>query len=84
MSAFSGDGDIGTSIVVHVEIFSFTHRPRISCIAAGRFVSSLFQGAAPAGRCVRLAEQRAVGAFFFHGRSVRVRGLGGYGEFGWE
>lgn len=48
---------------------TFTHRPDRSCTAAGRFVSSLYQGAAHAGRCVRLVVLRAVG-FFIHGRSV--------------
>lgn len=47
----------------------FTHRQRISCIAAGRLVSSLINGAAHAGRCAQLALQRAVG-FSFHGVSV--------------
>lgn len=46
-----------------------SHRPRVSCTAAGRLVSSLYQGAAHAGRCVRLVVLRAVG-FFIHGRSV--------------
>lgn len=48
---------------------TFTHRPDRSCTAAGRLVSSLYQGAAHAGRCVRLVVQRAVG-FFIHGGSV--------------
>ena len=48
---------------------TFTHRPYRSCTAAGRFVSTFHQGAAHAGRCVRLVVQRAVG-FFIHGRSV--------------
>ncbi len=47
----------------------FTLRPRVSCTAAGRFVSSLYQGAAHAGRCVQLVVLRAVG-FFIHGGSV--------------
>ena len=45
------------------------HCPRVSCTAAGRFVSSLHQGAAHAGRCVRLVVLRAVG-FSIHGGSV--------------
>ena len=48
---------------------TFTHRPDRSCTAAGRLVSSLYQGAAHAGRCVRLVVLRAVG-FFIHGGSV--------------
>lgn len=43
--------------------------PRVSCTAVGRFVSSLHQGTAHAGRCVRLVVLRAVG-FFIHGGSV--------------
>lgn len=45
------------------------YRPRVSCTAAGRLVSSLYQGAAHAGRCVRFVVLRAVG-FFIHGGSV--------------
>lgn len=45
------------------------YRPRVSCTAAGRFVSSLHQGAAHARRCVWLVVRRAVG-FFIHGGSV--------------
>ena len=60
------------------EFLNFPHRPRVSCTAAGRFVSSLNQGAAHAGRCVQLALQRAVG-FFFHFGSVRVQRRCGYG-----
>ena len=49
----------------------FVHRPYRSCTAAGRLASSLYQGAAHAGRCVQLALQRAVG-FFLHGDSVEA------------
>lgn len=48
---------------------TFTRRPERSCTAAGRLASSLYQGAAHAGRCVRLAVLRAVG-FSIHGGSV--------------
>lgn len=47
----------------------FPHRPRVSCTAAGRFVSPLHQGAARIGSCVQLVVLRAVG-FFIHGGSV--------------
>lgn len=69
MSAFCCvvDGGVEAPIVVHRLADTFTHRPRISCKAAGRFVSSLYQGAAHAGRCVWLVLQRAVGSFFHMG-----------------
>ena len=51
------------------DCLTFTHRPDRSCTAAGRFVSSLYQGAAHAGRCVQLVVLRVVG-FFIHGLSV--------------
>lgn len=51
----------------------FSHRPRVRCTAAGRFVSSLFQGAACIGSCMQFVAQRAVG-FSFHGRSVFIPG----------
>lgn len=56
-----------------------SHRPDRSCTAAGRLVSSLYQGAAHAGRRVRLAMQRVVG-FFIHGGSVLAHGSCSYGE----
>lgn len=52
-----------------VSSFRFTHRPNRSCTAAGRFVSSLHQGAARISSCGQLVAQWAVG-FFIHGRSV--------------
>ena len=61
------------------ECLSFLHRPDRSCTAAGRLVSSLYQGAAQAGRCVQFAVQRAVG-FSFHGGSVQARDSRSYGE----
>lgn len=66
-------------IVVQTKNVDFPHRPRIGCQAAGRFVSSLKQGAAHAGRCVRFAGQRAVG-FSFHGGSVLAHHSRSYGE----
>lgn len=62
-------GGVEAPIVAHGLAGLFAPRPRVSCTAAGRFVSSLYQGAAHAGRCVRLVVQRAVG-FFIHGGSV--------------
>ena len=61
------------------ECLSFTHRPDRSCTAAGRLVSSLFQGAAHAGRCVQFVAQRAVG-FSFHGGSVLAHHSRSYSE----
>ena len=73
MSALSlaCDGGMDAPIVVQGRAGTFPHRPRISCTASGRLVSSLFQGAAHAGRCVQFVAQRAVGVFL-HGGSVVV------------
>lgn len=67
MSASPGLGCVRAPSIARGQAGTFPHRPRISCKAAGRFVSSLYQGAAHAGRCVWLAVQRAVGSFFHVG-----------------
>lgn len=72
-------GPLRLSLVIN----RLSHYPRISCTAAGRFLSSLHQGAAHAGRCVQFVVRRVMG-FFIHGCSVGSGSGLGYGEFGWE
>lgn len=79
LSVSPGLGCVRAPSIARGSAGTFPHRPRISCTAAGRFVSSLYQGAAHAGRCVQLAVQRAVG-FFLHGGSVVAHGSRSYGE----